>query len=164
MNNELTAIETEQHLFTEEDVLLQYEEASTGQRILNFIIDSLVIRFTLAYAVGAVLGLLFYAISEDFYRTVFFNENTSMTYLINYIVGSFIYIIYYTFCEKVFNGVTLGKLITGSKALSEEGHPLTFKQALLRSLSRVVPFETLSAIWGAPWHDTWTKTMVIKTR
>ena len=163
MNNELTAIETEQHLFTEEDVL-QYEEASTGQRVLNFIIDSLLIRFGLTYVVGMALGYLLYAISESLYMTVFYSEDEVWTYLFNYLVGAFIYTVYYTFCEKVFSGVTLGKLITGCKAISEDGQPLTFKQALLRSLSRVVPFETLSAMWGAPWHDTWTKTTVVKTR
>jgi uncharacterized RDD family membrane protein YckC len=164
MNNELAGVETEQHLFTDDDVLLQYEEASTNQRVLNFIVDSLLIRFALTYATGFVLGYLFYALSESFYNAVFFNEDKIITALINYVIGALIYVVYYTFCEKVFNGVTLGKLVTGTKAVGEDGQALTFKQTLLRSLSRVVPFEAFSAMWGAPWHDTWTNTIVVKTR
>ena len=154
----------EQHLFTEEDILLQYEEASKGQRLLNLIIDTLLLRFGLAYAFGVAIGYLLYTISESLYTAVFFNDDQTMSYVTLYILGAFMYAVYYTFCEKVFNGITLGKLITGTKALRADGQALTFKDALLRSASRVVPFEAFSALWGEPWHDTWTKTIVVKTR
>jgi uncharacterized RDD family membrane protein YckC len=64
----------------------------------------------------------------------------------------------------LFGGRTLGKLITGSKAVREDGTSLTWKDACLRSLSRMVPFEPFSALGGAPWHDRWTKTTVVRTR
>jgi hypothetical protein len=59
----------------------------------------------------------------------------------------------------------LGKLITGTRAIREDGVELNFKDAFLRSLSRLVPFEPFS-IWSGNgiWHDSWTKTMVIKSR
>ena len=41
---------------------------------------------------------------------------------------------------------------------------LTFKDALLRSLSRCVPFEVLSGFSTLTWHDSWTGTMVVKAR
>lgn len=167
MYNDTTPAETEQpeqHLFTEEDILLPYEEASKGQRLLNLVIDTLLLRYGLAYAFGLAIGYLLYAISESLYMAVFYTDDKIFSYLIMYMIGAFMYTVYYTFCEKVFHGRTLGKLITGTKALRADGQALTFKDALLRSLSRVVPFETLSALWGEPWHDTWTKTIVVKTR
>jgi uncharacterized RDD family membrane protein YckC len=84
--------------------------------------------------------------------------------LILYLVGILNYLLYYTFCEKVFKGYTLGKLITGTRAIRDDGNELTFKDAILRSLSRLVPFEALSAFGYSPWHDSWTKTTVIKSR
>ena len=66
--------------------------------------------------------------------------------------------------EKLFKGYTVGKLITGTRAIREDGKELTFKNAILRSLSRMVPFEPFSAFGGSPWHDRWTKTRVIKSR
>jgi hypothetical protein len=40
---------------------------------------------------------------------------------------------------------------------------LTFKDALLRSLCRLIPFEVFSG-FGVPWHDSLTNTMVVKKR
>jgi uncharacterized RDD family membrane protein YckC len=80
------------------------------------------------------------------------------------ILAYFNYIIYYTFCEKLFRGYTLGKLVTGTRAIRTDGQELTFRDTILRTLSRIVPFEVFSGFGGHPWHDEWTKTMVIKSR
>jgi len=66
-------------------------------------------------------------------------------------------------CEKAFKGRTLGKVISGTRAIRNDGGELTLKDALLRSLSRLVPFEVFSG-FGTPWHDSWTNTQVIKAR
>ena len=81
-------------------------------------------------------------------------------------IAYFNYIFYYTICETAFKGYTLGKIITGTRAVRNDGSNLTFKDAILRSLSRIVPFEVFSGLGSPcnPWHDTWTKTMVIKAR
>ena len=81
-----------------------------------------------------------------------------------YLIAILNYLFYYTLCEKLFRGYTLGKLITGTRAVKENGQELSFTDAILRSLSRMVPFEAFSAFGGHPWHDRWTKTMVIKSR
>ena len=84
--------------------------------------------------------------------------------LLALILGWFNYLIYYTFCELAFKGYTLGKLITGTKAIRNDGQPLMFKDTLLRSLSRMVPFEVFSGFGDKPWHDSWTNTTVVKAR
>lgn len=136
-----------------------YERATTGQRFLNFLIDNVLIRFTLDFV--TTVGFYMLVSPEFVERGLQFG--TSEYFIMSIAVGFTNIIIYYTFCEKLFNGRTLGKLATGTKAVRLDGSPLTFKDALLRSLCRIVPFEPLSG-FGIPWHDTWTNTTVIKTR
>ncbi|MFN2439403.1 MAG: RDD family protein [Chitinophagaceae bacterium] len=164
MQTNPNAQEIEQQLFTDED-LYNYTEASTGQRFLNLIIDNILMRYGLSYlsgmAVGYILGAFF---PEAAYR-LFGDENSFNVLALGYLIVTVNYLVYYTFSEKVFNGYTLGKLITGTRAVRQDGGELTFRDAFLRSASRLVPFEAFSALGGnSPWHDKWTKTMVIKSR
>jgi len=151
-------------LSDELESFIQYTEASTGQRFLNFLIDNLVMRYGLSYITGLFVGYLLVTVAPDFTYQLFTNEGSWGFLLLAYILGIFNYIIYYTFSEKLFRGYTLGKLITGTRALRQDGSELTFKDAILRSLSRLVPFEPFSAFGRRPWHDTWTNTVVVKSR
>ena len=119
-------------------------------------------RFGLTLLTGILVGLVFQEIAPDLLARML-TEGTTEYFFFVFIVGYVNYILYYTLCEKLFNGRTLGKLITGTKAVRLDGSPLTLWNALLRSLSRIVPFEPLSG-FGTPWHDSWTDTTVIKTR
>ncbi|MEO5947086.1 MAG: RDD family protein [Chitinophagaceae bacterium] len=159
----------EDNISAEEQVNLfetevQYTEATQGQRFLNFLIDNLFMRFILSYATGYAVGYLLLAIAPDFVAEIAYDERGWKFWLLAYILGIFNYVIYYTFCEKAFKGITLGKLLTGTRAIRNDGGELTFKDAMLRSLSRLVPFEPFSALAGTPWHDSWTDTRVVKTR
>lgn len=143
------------------------EPASTGQRFLNFLIDNLLMRFGLSFLTGMGVGVILALLFPDYMQRL--SEDPDSTsrfdmFLLTYAIGIVNYLFYYTICEKAFKGYTLGKLITGTRAIREDGGELTFKDALLRSLSRLVPFEVFSGFSGHPWHDTWTKTMVVKSR
>ena len=149
----------------EEEAFLTYNYASTGQRFLNYLIDNVLMNYGLAYATGAAVGYLISIIAPEFaYRIFVAQESQVALYAFGYLVVIFNYMVYYTACEKLFKGYTLGKLITGSRAVKDDGTELTFKNALLRTLSRLVPFEPFSGFGGHPWHDNWTRTMVVKTR
>lgn len=151
------------NLLNEEELLVdEFIYASTGQRFLNFIIDNLLMNYGLSYITGYAVGLLI-----GLTQTTYFNdllENRTKLFLFGYLLAIFNYLIYYITCEKLFNGYTLGKIITGSKAIRDDGKPLTFKDATLRSLCRLAPFEILSGFKIRPWHDEWTNTMVVKAR
>lgn len=139
-------------------------EATQGQRFLNFLIDNILIRYGLAWLGGYVIGYILLYTAPAFLEKIYLDES-SFDVLLFFVLVSYInYLIYYTFCEKLFKGYTLGKLITGTRAVREDGNELTFKDALLRSLSRIVPFEVFSGLGLKPWHDSWTKTRVIKAR
>ncbi|WP_028789046.1 RDD family protein [Terrimonas ferruginea] len=144
----------------------QYEEASTGQRFANFFVDNLLMRFGLTYVTGYSIGYILGNIAPEYMMELAYKEDNSIDLLLfGYGIGLFNYLIYYTICEKVFKGYTLGKLLSGTRAIRADGGELTFKDAFLRSLCRLVPFEQFS-IWSGNglWHDSWTKTRVVKAR
>jgi uncharacterized RDD family membrane protein YckC len=164
-NSQLTAEQPESHLFSEQE-FINYEIASVGQRLLNYIVDSLLMRFTTNIAFTYLLfesGVFSSVIEGDV-----FEDTSSYQWLLlsTYMLNIFNYLFYYTICEKAFNGKTLGKMISGTKVIRDDGAPLTWKDAILRSLSRVVPFEPFSVFASdrRMWHDSWTKTTVVKSR
>lgn len=162
MDLETNLPESQQDIFAREDIF-QYEYASSGQRFVNWLIDNLFMRFALSWASGYVVGFFLNAFFPEFTARMILNKGIEY-YLVVYMIGILNYLVYYTFCEKVFRGYTLGKLISGTRAIRADGNELTFKNAILRTLSRMVPFEPFS-IWGdGLWHDRWTNTMVVKTR
>ena len=163
MNAEINAPGPQQDLFVDEEIF-QYDHASTGQRFLNFLIDSLFMNYGIGILTGFLIGVICANFFPDFYSEMVRQEGAGF-YLGFYLIAILNDIIYYSFCEKVFKGYTLGKLITGTRAIREDGTELRWKDAFLRSLSRLVPFEPLSIWFGEGlWHDTWTKTVVIKSR
>jgi uncharacterized RDD family membrane protein YckC len=155
-------LQQSEHLFTEEDIF-QFQDASSGQRFLNFLIDSVVIRYTLYYGFAYLFWIALAAIDMEYTTWLVQNLNQFALLGLGYFVGCLSYLTYYTFCEKVFRGYSLGKILTGTRTIRQDGQELKFKDAFFRSLCRLVPFEPLSG-FGYPWHDRWTKTMVIKSR
>ncbi len=124
-----------------------YEYATTGQRFVNYLID--LIGF---YAVFFIVSIVFNAVG--LYSSIAFI----------YLASFATFLIYYTVLEGS-SGRTLGKLVTKTKAIKVDGSPLNFKNAFLRSLCRMVPFEFFSAFSGGQmWHDRWTDTMVVQNK
>ena len=160
MENELTT----QDLLTEENnFLFEYEYATHMQRLLNFLIDNVVMRFTItyitAYGIGFILGYFF----PDFMRKFINQRNFGTEFSLTYIIAIFNYLIYYTLLEKLLKGRTIGKFITKTRAVKNNGEELTFKNAFLRSICRLIPFEIFTC-FGTPLHDSLSNTMVIKTK
>lgn len=138
------------------------EPASVGERFLNFLIDVFVF-YAVMMVVGMAFGLIFASTGEDIDNSFLIRDDggsLALQYLFYY--GIFLGV--YTLLEGAAKGKTLGKLITGTRAIRVDGNDLTWKDAFLRSLCRIVPFEAFSAFGGNPWHDRWTNTQVIKER
>ena len=71
----------------------------------------------------------------------------------------------YYFFSELFFGKTLGKLITKSTVVSETGEKATMNQIVIRSLSRLIPFDNFSFLLGEKgWHDRFSKTTVVFNR
>jgi uncharacterized RDD family membrane protein YckC len=156
--------EQQDFLEYETDSLFQHQYATQGQRFVNWLVDNLLMRFAFSYITSYGVVLILNEVSPDTLYDIVYGGTTGGLLLLAYIVGIFNYLIYYTICEKLFKGYTLGKLISGTRAIRQDGGELTFRNAFLRSLSRLVPFEVFSGFSSLTWHDQWTGTMVVKAR
>lgn len=130
------------------DLSINLERASPGKRFLNYLVD-VIVYYVAMFVVGMIIGL-------GGGRGA---SGTGMIYLIAIIIFFGLY-----FVEEAFmKGKTIGKLLTGTRAVTLDGEPITPKMAALRTIIRLVPFEPFSA-FGIPWHDNWSQTIVIDER
>lgn len=146
------------------DLAYRYEYASQGQRFVNWLIDNLFMRLVVSNITDFLFSGFIISMFETLFPETSILDNIWVLYVFFFFISYINYIIYYTLCEKLFKGYTLGKLISGTRAIRQDGGELTFRNALLRSLSRCVPFEVFSGFSTLTWHDSWTDTMVVKTR
>jgi len=84
----------------------------------------------------------------------------------DYILNAIMILIYYPLTEGLLKGKSLGKYITRTRAVRQDGTEITMKDVFLRSLSRLVPFEHFSFLGNTDrgWHDKWTKTRVVNEK
>jgi uncharacterized RDD family membrane protein YckC len=145
--------------YHDNDLLTEFEvnlvQASSGKRFANFIIDLVVVVVITVLLLGIYMfatGSLLETASEG-----------SFAALVENVVYSVIFGVLYGLIEGIFKGKSLGKLITGTRAVNADGTRISFKSAILRGLSRIVPFEAFSALGtpSYPWHDRWTNTLVV---
>lgn len=135
--------------------------ATKGIRFANLIIDYIV-----TFVIGFVIGVLIVLLSEltdsyAIYDIVVESENR----LVDYIFNAIIVILYYTIIETL-TGRSIGKYITKTKVVTHEGLKPTFENILIRSLSRVIPFDSFSFLGteGKGWHDSISKTYVVDVK
>lgn len=142
----------------------QLNYATKEQRCINFIIDNLFMKFSLAYLTGIAFSSFVSSWFPSFATLIFDKASIIAAIVVIYMVSRVNYAIYYTICENFFNGYTVGKLVTGTRAVQADGRKLTLKHAIHRSFSRFLPFEFLSGFSKTPWHDSWTGTTVVKSK
>lgn len=130
--------------------------ASAGKRFGNYIIDAILFR-VISYI---ILVLIMMVWPQALYE--FFGNNMNLISL--YLFAFVSYALYTAIAEKLGRGASLGKLITGTRVVTHEGHPVTWSHCLRRGFCRLVPFEFLSGFSGYMWHDQWTDTYVIDVK
>lgn len=86
----------------------------------------------------------------------------------DYAVGMLAIMLYYVPMEGLF-GFTIGKLVTGTRVVNEQGARPTWGQVFGRTLCRFIPFEPLSIFASGKsgvraWHDSVPKTWVVRRR
>ncbi|MCR9117751.1 MAG: RDD family protein [bacterium] len=128
--------------------------AGKGARFANMFID-----FIAQIVIGAGFGVSVALIAGE--QGILFLEQIP-----DVLIGMPIAIGYYTLMEALTHK-SLGKLITGTRVVSEDGGPPTFGQCLGRSFARMIPFEPFSVLFTDPargWHDSLAKTYVVQDR
>ena len=81
-----------------------------------------------------------------------------------YVIAFVTLFLLYFIEEGFLKGKTIGKMVTGTRAVNDDGTMITPQTAALRSIIRFVPFEPFSAFGTQPWHDRWANTIVIDER
>ncbi|WP_430817038.1 RDD family protein [Carboxylicivirga sp. RSCT41] len=137
---------------------LYVQEVDKGKRFVNHLIDSifiwvLFILFAMLY--GVYLGIF----NPEAIETI--DESGSFIENLFFILLS---IVYYTIMEAL-TGRTIGKLITKTRVVDENGNKPDFGTSFIRSLCRIVPFDGLSFLFADKgWHDAWSKTKVVSVK
>ena len=126
-----------------DDIGVSLVPANSGKRFLNRLID--IVVFVVFVGLMAWLAPGFAAI------------------LVVPFGFSIAYALYIAFMEMALRGKTIGKFITGTRAVQVDGAPINAGNAFGRAFSQVVPFEAFSAFGSPcnPWHDRWTHTCVV---
>lgn len=131
--------------------------ASQAKRLANYIIDMVVYLF-FVLVLYIILEILYPGMMDEI------DNGTPLVKLIDRISYQVLYALLLGSIEAIFKGKTLGKLITKTRAVNNDGSPISAKTAFLRGFARAVPFSAFSAFGNPsdPWQDRWTDTYVIE--
>ena len=132
---------------------INLEPVSPGVRFANFIIDVLTF-YAGVFVITMVVTMIVISNGSRPGISLGIGEQILLSYVF--------YFLFYSIIEGASKGRTVGKLATGTIVLREDGSPITFKDAMIRTLCRFIPFEIFSTFGYRPWHDSLSKTIVVK--
>lgn len=134
-------------------------QANSGRRFFNYVIDRVCIYLVWRYLLFKVNVWI---LTQFYYYT----ESRTALYIMGYLMYVLFFVLVESTLETLCHGKTIGKWITGTRVVNQDGTPVDGKTAFLRGLFRLVPFDAFSALGSPafPWHDRWTKTYVIDER
>ncbi|MGO4292007.1 RDD family protein [Chitinophaga sp. RAB17] len=147
---------TETSIFENE---IHLSNASSGKRLGNYVIDLLSF-----YAVIFLFFFFLAMVSPDTSDAMLSSLDNE---LLERVLALVFFGIYMGIVEAIFRGRTLGKLITGTRAVNMDGTAITPLKAFYRGIIRAVPFNPMSGLGTGtcnPWHDRWTDTCVIEIK
>lgn len=135
--------------------------ASQSDRLINLIIDYLAVM-AVAFVVGFISAIMNLRVDGSSAPSFF----DSMNKLQEYALGVILALSYYSVCEIATGGRTIGKFVTGTITVTEDGQKPEARMLIVKSMCRLIPFEAFSFL-GTPskgWHDTLSGTRVIKKK
>lgn len=143
---------------------LTIEPAGRWRRSFNLLIDS-VCSMLLAILALFAYGMRLYLGWGDVTQEMLLEQSG---FLRDYAFGIGAMLLYYIAMEGCF-GFTVGKLVTGTRVVNEQGSKPRWSQVVGRSLARFIPFEAFSVLFSNEnerrgWHDSLSKTYVVRRR
>ncbi|MFZ5636326.1 MAG: RDD family protein [Pseudomonadota bacterium] len=142
---------------------LEIDAAGRWRRFFNWAIDYacftlVAILVTIPYAVWLVLQGDEAALARL--------EQPNL--LRDYGIGMLAMLLYYIPMEGLF-GFTVGKLVTGTRVVNEQGGRPSLGQVVGRTFARFIPFEPFSILLPSDsacrgWHDSLARTWVVRKR
>ncbi len=137
--------------------------ASKEKRFANFIIDR-VVFYAVFFGLSSFLAIVYILLGGDQYALdEFANGLENISPLMDSLVTLIFLIIFYFAFETISKGKTIGKFVTKTKVIMEDGSEPKISDYLLRSLCRLIPFDSISFLGseGRGWHDSVSDTYVI---
>lgn len=131
---------------------LAYCRANSMKRLANYLIDFVAFYIILMF-IGFITEILFPgSVSE-----------LNLEPIEDRLITMFLYGVVMFLIETAYQGKTLGKFITGTRAVSNNGEDISIQNLLIRNFMRAVPFNALSALGNPPnpWHDSTSNTLVV---
>jgi len=112
--------------------------------------------------------LLFMPLALFIWVIIFFiagltgNDIENIHPLMDRLITALLWVLFYFALESITQR-TIGKLVTQTKVVLENGEKPGADVIILRSLARMIPFEAFSFLGNSSrgWHDTMTKTYVV---
>lgn len=139
-----------------------FERAGLGRRLLNLIVDYIVYLL-----LAAVVMTLAYVLASPEQAAWLDTAAESQTPGWLDFAGLVLYLLYYLSLELAF-GRTVGKLVTGTRVIKEDGSKAGAGSILGRSCARYIPFEFLSIFFSqekrTAWHDSLSGTLVVRVK
>ncbi|WP_205508321.1 RDD family protein [Longitalea arenae] len=123
---------------------------SAGHRFAHYLLDML---FLAPFWLFMLQNILFARV---------FWQNEYAVHYVELAMQIMMFTSYLAYCfisEAIFRQ-TLGKMATGSAVVSD-GVSLSTGRIFLRTLARLIPFDSLSFLFGAKWHDRASSTAVV---
>jgi uncharacterized RDD family membrane protein YckC len=131
-----------------EEPVINLVPANHLKRLANYLSDVIIFSILLSFLV---------AFADPVYPLMHKIMAKQPISLMDQLMISFVYGLYMSCMEAILKGKTIGKYITGTRAVTENGFPINAQMAFIRGLVRIIPFEQFSAISFPPrlWHDRW---------
>ena len=142
-------------LKNKEGNLIAIIPASQSKRLMSTILET---------PIPAILGIPLFVIFVLIGAAVGASQDTMMNYV--WPVSAITVTIYFIIFEGLFSR-TVSKMITGSIVINAKGNKISWKQSIIRSLARLIPFDALSFLGSKNpigWHDSLAKTYVVDSK
>ncbi len=130
--------------------LSQFNFASNWQRLFHLFIDT--------YLCFLVFSVFIYTFGNEYVvkvESILGERGLLYVFLITF------RLVYYPFFE-ILLGATPAKLLTETRVITQDGNKASAGTIALRTLCRFIPFEPFSFFGAGGWHDTITKTEVVR--
>lgn len=142
--------------------IVDRNQAEKLLRFINFLIDYF-FTYLLVILLYAVMMVIYSFVSGIDYLIVA-DKVSNINSFLDRLVTAFFYALFMYLTETISKGRSLGKLITGTMVVKENGGLPTGNDFLKRNFSRIVPFDALSFLGSLGWHDSWSDTRVVKRK
>ena len=151
-------------LQTPEEPVVKLVPANFGKRLTNYLVDFIIFCILVSFLLVVLAPV--YPLANKL-------MNKQPIGFMDQLMVSFLYGLYMSAMEALLKGKTIGKFITGTRAVTAEGLAIRSQTAFVRGLIRMIPFpfEHISAISFEfdpyalrppyPWHDRWSGSIVI---